>query len=61
MLKKLLVLALLIPGMGCLVREERGGGRGHRDHHDSVVVTPVHVHRSGCGHVFRGGVWITVR
>jgi len=46
-------------------REERGGDREkrgreeeHRDHTDTAVVDPEHVHRSGCGHVLRGCVWV---
>ena len=59
MLKKMLVLALLVPGLGgCFWSEDRGRHEGHRGHHDTVVVTPVHAHCVGCRHVFRGGVWV---
>ncbi len=59
MVKKLLVLALLIPGTaGCIISEE-GGHHGH--HRDTVVVAPVHAHCVGCHHVYRGGVWVVAR
>jgi len=58
MVKKMLVLALLIPGLGGCIFTEEGGHRGHRGGHDTVVVTPVHAHCVGCRHVFRGGVWV---
>jgi hypothetical protein len=59
MFKKMMVLALLLPSVGgCIWREGRGRDEGHRDHHAAVVVQPAHVHCVGCGHVFRGGVWI---
>lgn len=68
MLKKMLMLALLIPGVGgCVVREvpgpaeDRGRNGGHRYHHDTAPPRSSHSHRHGCGHVFRGGVWIVVR
>ena len=61
MLKKMLVLALLIPAVGgCVLREERGSSNGRRSYRETTV-TPAHVHCDGCGHVFRGGVWIVVR
>jgi len=57
MIKKMLVLALLIPGAGgCIWSEGREHGR-HEEHHE-VVVHPEHVHCVGCGHVLRGGVWV---
>ena len=61
MFRKMMVLALLFPGLGgCIWREDRGRHEGGREHHSEVEVRPVHVHGVGCGHVFRGGVWITV-
>jgi hypothetical protein len=71
MLKKMLVLALLSPAVGgCLVRErevpvqseDRGGYGGRRHHyHEPAPPRSSHSHRDGCGHVFRGGIWIVVR
>jgi hypothetical protein len=59
MFRKMLVLALLLSGVGgCIWREDRGRQEGHRDHRESVVVTPAHVHCDGCGHVLRGGIWV---
>jgi len=59
MIKKMLVLALLIPGAGgCIWSEDRGHGHGHHEERHEVVVQPVHVHCVGCGHVLRGGVWV---
>ena len=61
MSKKLLMLALLIPGLGgCIFHESPGPHNGHRGRHEETVVRPAHVHRNGCGHVFRGGIWIVV-
>ena len=53
MFKKILVLAALIPGLaGCFVSDDDGRHHGrHEVHRD-------HSHGSGCGHVFRGGIWI---
>jgi hypothetical protein len=47
MLTGLLALATLVGG--CVVHE-------HGYHHHPVA----HVHGPGCGHEFRGGVWVTV-
>jgi hypothetical protein len=62
MVKKMLVLALLVPGMGgCIWSEDRGRDHaesGRHEEHREVVVQPEHVHCVGCGHVFRGGVWV---
>ncbi len=60
MFKKMLVLALLLPGVGgCFWSDDGGRHEGHRHYRESVVVTPAHVHCVGCGHVFRGGIWVT--
>jgi hypothetical protein len=60
MSKKLLVLVLLLPGVGgCFWSDDGGRREGHREHRETVVVTPAHVHCVGCGHVFRGGIWVT--
>ena len=47
MLTGLLALATLVGG--CVVHEH-----GYHHHHGA------HVHGPGCGHEFRGGVWVTV-
>ena len=47
MLAGLLALATLVSG--CVVHE-------HGYHHDRAA----HVHGPGCGHEFRGGVWVTI-
>jgi hypothetical protein len=61
MLKKMLVLAMLIPAVGgCVLREESGSSNGHHSYRQTTV-RPAHVHRDGCGHVYRGGIWIVVR
>lgn len=55
MFKKMLVLAMLLPGVGgCIV----SGGRGPHGHHGPAVVSPVHLDCIGCRHVFRGGIWV---
>jgi len=44
--RKMLVLALLLPGLGgCIWSEGRHG--------------PIHAHCIGCHHVYRGGVWVS--
>ena len=48
MFKKMLVLALLLPGVGGCIWSE---GRGHH----------VHAHCYECHHVYRGGVWVSGR
>ena len=59
MFKKMLVLALLIPGAGgCIIAEEGGHGGHHGGHRSVVVARPVHAHCVGCRHIFRGGVWV---
>lgn len=65
MFSKMLVLALLVPGAGgCFFssgrdHESRGRHEEHHDHGTVTVVAPaVHVHGSGCGHVFRAGIWV---
>jgi len=61
MLKKMLVLALMIPGVGgCVLREESGSYNGRRSYRQTTV-TPAHVHCDGCGHVYRNGIWVVVR
>jgi hypothetical protein len=51
MFKKMLVLALLLPGLGgCIWSEGR---------HGAVIVSPIHAHCIGCHHVYRGGVWVS--
>lgn len=55
MFKKMLVLALLLPGLGGCIWSE---GRGH---HGGVTVSPIHAHCIGCHHTLRGGVWVSGR
>ena len=50
MLKKLMILAFLLPGAGGCIWETGG--------HDGVIVAPIHAHCYGCHHVYRGGVWV---
>jgi len=60
MLKKI-GLALLIPCMGGCIWHD-GHSRGHRrDSRPAGVAHVEHVHGHGCGHAFRGGIWITVQ
>jgi hypothetical protein len=73
MFKKMMVLAMLLPGAGGCFWGVDGGGRGHggggwheghggggehRGNGDTMVIAPVHVHVDGCGHVLRDGVWV---
>jgi len=70
MLKKF-GLAMLIPCMaGCIWHD--GDSRGHEsrgwrheehrhDSHPAQVTYREHVHGPNCGHVFRGGIWITIQ
>ena len=70
MLKKI-GLAMLIPCMGGCIwhdgsarsREERGSRHeSHRRVSQPIVVDHrEHVHGPGCGHVLRGGIWITIQ
>jgi hypothetical protein len=75
MFKKMLVLALLLPGVGgCIWRGDHGRGqdehgrdhqdRGrqeeHRDHRQAAVIEPEHVHGAECGHVLLGCFWFNV-
>ena len=52
----MLLTTVVLTG-GCVVYPE-----GHRHHrgHGEVIIESGHVHGPGCGHVLRGGVWITV-
>lgn len=61
MVKKMLALMTLLPAVGgCIWHDGDGRGRRgeHHEHHGAVVVSPVHVHGVGCGHVLRVGVWV---
>jgi len=69
MLKKI-GLALLIPCMGGCIwhdgdsrgRNERGGRHEEQRREPQATAVHVeHVHGPGCGHVLRGGIWITVQ
>ncbi len=62
MIRNMLVPLLLLPGLGgCIFAGDRGRHHeDHRGHHERAVVHPVHAHGVGCGHVFRGGIWVIV-
>ena len=70
MLKKI-GLAMLIPCMGGCIWHD-GDSRGHesrggrhvehrRGPQPTTVVHHTHTHGHGCGHVLRGGIWITIQ
>lgn len=63
MFKKILVLAALIPGLaGCVATVDDGSyydhGRSRGRHGRYSEVHREHSHCDGCGHVFRGGIWV---
>src|SRR6185369_579895 len=51
------VLTLASLSSGCVVHEHHYEGRRYPGYYHRY---PEHVHGPGCGHVLRGGVWITV-
>jgi len=56
MIKKMLVLGCLLPGLGGCFWSD--GHERHEGHHGAAVVHPEHAHGAGCGHVLRGGIWV---
>ena len=55
MWKFLAWLVLLLPCTGCVIEETHGRHRTR-----AAVVAPGHVHCVGCGHVYRGGLWVDI-
>ena len=54
MKRMMLILTLLVPGLaGCVVAvdDDRGHDRHHSEGHP-------YRHCVGCGHVYRGGIWV---
>ena len=54
------LLAIASVWTGCVVHEHDHVRyrRGYREYHGEYHAR--HVHGPGCGHVLRGGVWITI-
>jgi hypothetical protein len=53
MLREIGLAILFVGSAGCVLEDEH-----ERHHHRAAVVEPGHVHGPGCGHVFRGGIWV---